>query len=315
MAEIDATRVRQLGLLHRDQAADIGMSIRTLERHVQRGLCTRVQPDVYRYLAFEETHEQRLLAATLSAGDGSAVSHRSATAHWGVDGFRCELVEITHPFEHHLRLRDVVLHRSFDLVHDDIEFAGPLPVTSRIRTLIDLGAVARPWLVSRALEQWLREGHVTVRQVRDGLDVVARRGRSGAGVLRKVLDERVLRLEASDSHAEVVLAQALREHGGPQPLFHELITIGHDTFEVDFLYPAEMLVVEVDGYGPHTQPEVFEEDRRRQNLLIDAGYMVRRYSAARAMRRSHVVAAEIEEVRRERATPPNSVAKTVRSVG
>ena len=76
-----------------------------------------------------------------------------------------------------------------------------------------------------------------------------------------------------------------------------------------------MLVIEVDGYGPHTQPEAFEEDRRRQNLLIDAGYMVRRYSAARVMRRSHVVAAEIEEVRRARATTPNSVAKTVRSVG
>jgi very-short-patch-repair endonuclease len=291
------------------------MSIRTLERHVQRGLCERMQPDVYRYFAFPETHEQKLLAATLSAGDGSAVSHRSAVAYWGGDRFRCAIVEITHPFEHRLRLRDVVLHRSFDLVHDDLTWVGPLPITSRTRTLIDLGAVARPWLVSRTLEQWLREGHITVPQVRDGLEVVARRGRSGAGVLRKVLDERVLRLEPSDSHAEVVLAEALRRQGGPQPVFHQLINIGHDTFEVDFLYPAEMLVVEVDGYGPHTQPESFEEDRRRQNLLTDAGHMVRRYSAARVMRRSHVIAAEIEEARRARASLPNSVAPTVRSVG
>ena len=76
-----------------------------------------------------------------------------------------------------------------------------------------------------------------------------------------------------------------------------------------------MLVIEVDRYGPHTQPEAFEEDRRRQNLLLDSGHMVRRYSAARVMRRADIVAAEIEEVRRARATTLNSVVKTVRSVG
>jgi very-short-patch-repair endonuclease len=315
MAEIDRIRAMQLGLVHRNQWVDVGMSIRTLERRAQQGECERVQRDVYRFVAFEETHEQQLLAATLSAGEGSAVSHRAAAAFWGVDRFECGLIEITHPFEHQLRLRDVILHRSIDLVPEDITFVGPIPVTSRPRTLIDLGAVARPWLVSRALEQWLREGHITIPQVRTALDSVARRGRSGAGVLRKILDERVLELEASDSDAEVVLAEALRAHGGPQPVFHHLINVGADTFEVDFAYPDEMLVIEVDGYGPHTDPARFEEDVRRQNLLIDEGHMVRRYSAKRVMRRSHVIAAEIERTRQSRAAPTNSVARTVRSVG
>ena len=208
-------------------------------------------------LVFEETHEQKLLAATLSAGDGSAVSHRSATAYWGVDGFRCEIVEITHPFEHHLRLRDVVLHRSFDLVHDDIAFVGPLPVTSRIRTLIDLGAVARPWLVSRALEQWLREGQVTVRRFATRSTSSHVGAGPGAGVLRKVLDDRVLRFEASDSHAEVVLAYALQAHGGPPAAVSRVDRPRPRHLRGRFPLPRRDARRRVDGYGPHTQPEVF----------------------------------------------------------
>ena len=87
----------------------------------------------------------------------------------------------------------------------------PLPITSRIRTLIDLGAVARPWRSSlgRSSSGFARDTSPFVR--------FATRSRSShvgagpeSGVLRKVLDDRVLRFEASDSHAEVVLA-----HGAP----------------------------------------------------------------------------------------------------
>jgi very-short-patch-repair endonuclease len=119
-------------------------------------------------------------------------------------------------------------------------------------------------------------------------------------VLRDVLDTRALKLEASDSQAEVVLAEALRAHGAPDPVFHYEIRIGSDVFEVDFAYPEAMLVIEVDGYGPHTEPQRFDEDCRRQNLIMDAGYLFRRYSAARVFRRAHHVAAEIERLRSSR---------------
>ena len=104
----------------------------------------------------------------------------------------------------------------------------------------------------------------------------------------------------SDSQAEVVLANALRAHGAPDPVFHYEIRIGRDVFEVDFAYPDAMLVIEVDGYGPHTDPQRFDEDCRRQNLIMDAGYLLRRYSAGRVFRRAHHVAAEIERLRRSR---------------
>ena len=297
MAEIDKYLAAQLGLVHVSQ---LTISRRTLVRHVSRGALEQVQPGVYRSLAFPVTYQQRLLAATLSAGPGSAVSHRAATGLRGVDRFECDIIELSVLADRQPRLRGVVLHRSSDLLPSDIELLGVLPITGPARTLVDLGAVSRPWLVSKALEEWLRRGDVTVPSVRATLDAVARRGRSGAGVLRAILEERALHLDVSDSPAEVVLAEAIRALGSPPPVFHHQIRVGREVFEVDFAYPEVTLAIEVDGYGPHVDPARHDEECRRQNLITDAGYLLRRYSAGRVFRRAHHVAAEIERIRRAR---------------
>ena len=142
---------------------------------------------------------------------------------------------------------------------------------------------------------------MTLRGVRSTLDRVARRGRSGAGVLREILDTRALGTDVSDSHLEVVLAEALRAIGAPQPVYHHLIDVGADRFEVDFAYPDAMLLIEVDGYWAHTTPTAFEEDPRRRNLLVGLGYMVRTYTRRRVLSRPHAVAAEIDYWRRVRS--------------
>ena len=197
-------------------------------------------------------------------------------------------------------MRGVRLHRIADLEPCDVTLVDGIPMTTRVRTLVDLGAVARPWLVSRTLEQWLRERHVTIPQVRSTLDRVAWKGRAGAGVLREVLDTRALQLDASDSHPEVALAEALQAIGAPPPVYHFLVQVGAERFEVDFAYPEAMLLIEVDGYWSHTNPQAFEEDPRRQNLLVDRGYMVRRYTTNRVMSRPEAVAAEVDHWRRVR---------------
>ena len=44
--------------------------------------------------------------------------------------------------------------------------------------------------------------------------------------------------------------------------------------EVDFLWPAERLVVEIDGFAFHSSSRTFERDRRRDAALTAAGYRV-----------------------------------------
>jgi very-short-patch-repair endonuclease len=45
-------------------------------------------------------------------------------------------------------------------------------------------------------------------------------------------------------------------------------------YVVDFLWPAQRLVVEVDGYQFHGHRQKFESDRRRDQQLVAAGYRV-----------------------------------------
>ena len=45
-------------------------------------------------------------------------------------------------------------------------------------------------------------------------------------------------------------------------------------YEVDFLWRAEKLVVEVDGRAFHAHPEAFERDRRRDQVPAAAGFVV-----------------------------------------
>ena len=46
------------------------------------------------------------------------------------------------------------------------------------------------------------------------------------------------------------------------------------TYEVDFLWPAEKLIVEVDGYAFHSSAGAFARDRKRDAALTASGYRV-----------------------------------------
>ncbi|MEO8687148.1 MAG: DUF559 domain-containing protein [Solirubrobacteraceae bacterium] len=48
--------------------------------------------------------------------------------------------------------------------------------------------------------------------------------------------------------------------------------------EVDFLWPAQRLVIEVDGYAFHSTRAGFERDRLRDADLLAAGYRVLRFT-------------------------------------
>jgi len=49
-------------------------------------------------------------------------------------------------------------------------------------------------------------------------------------------------------------------------------------YEVDFLWPGERLVVEVDGYAFHSTRAAFERDRVRDADLQAHGYRVLRFT-------------------------------------
>ena len=62
-----------------------------------------------------------------------------------------------------------------------------------------------------------------------------------------------------------------RRDGRPRPPLANARLLG---LEVDFLWPDQRLVVEVDGYTFHGHRRGFERDRRRDQQLVAAGYRV-----------------------------------------
>ena len=49
-------------------------------------------------------------------------------------------------------------------------------------------------------------------------------------------------------------------------------------FEVDFFFRDAKVVIEVDGFAHHSDPEAFQRDRKKQNALALAGYQVLRFT-------------------------------------
>jgi very-short-patch-repair endonuclease len=142
-----------------------------------------------------------------------------------------------------------------------------IPVTSPARTLLDLAGTLGGRVVERALARGLREGLVEESEVREMID---RRPRHiGVSVLRSILD-REGGPSFTRSEAESRLLGLIRRAKLSQPE----VNVPVQGYEVDFLWPAERLIVEVDGFRYHSSSPAFEKDRHRDGVLAAAGYQV-----------------------------------------
>jgi very-short-patch-repair endonuclease len=89
------------------------------------------------------------------------------------------------------------------------------------------------------------------------------------------------------SEAEERLLALVRQAGLPAPECNVRIA-GH---EVDFLWRASRLIVEVDGYAFHGSRDAFERDRRRDAELQAVGLTVVRLTWRRLVHEPEAVVA------------------------
>jgi len=106
---------------------------------------------------------------------------------------------------------------------------------------------------------------------------------------------RVLSAEGSSgftrSDAERRVRALIRQGKLPQPETNVRL-LG---YEVDFLWRAERLVVEVDGMAFHGHRRAFERDRGRDQVLVAAGYRVIRVTRLQLEREPLAVLARIAQ--------------------
>jgi very-short-patch-repair endonuclease len=296
MAKVMRRARAQHGIVTYEQAVQYGLSTSALDRALRSGRVERVAPRVYRVAGAPETWEQRLAAAVLTTG--GVVSHRAAARIWQLGDY--DHIEVT-VRGNGRRIKAGLIHRTQDLADGHLTNRAKLPVTTPMRTLVDLGAVVPEHLVADALERALIARICSVVAVERALDDVARRGRAGAGVIRNILNERALGQARPDGLLEARMARILREAGMPAPHFQFEVRInGRLIARVDFAYPDVRLAIEVDGFEVHGTPSAFQKDVERQNRLMAAGWTVLRFTWLDVVRRPDWVVAQIAAVLRDR---------------
>ncbi len=62
---------------------------------------------------------------------------------------------------------------------------------------------------------------------------------------------------------------------------------------MDFAWPEQRLLVEVDGFAFHADRSRYRSDRRRTNALVLAGWRVLRFSWEDVVHRPDVVVAQV----------------------
>ena len=72
------------------------------------------------------------------------------------------------------------------------------------------------------------------------------------------------------SEAERLLLRLIRAAQLPEPQANARVA----GFEVDFLWPEQKVIVEIDGFAFHGHRAAFERDRQRDMVMRDAGYEV-----------------------------------------
>jgi hypothetical protein len=287
---------RQHAVIGRHQALACGMTGPTLSRRLAEGRLQRLLPGVYVVAGAPPSWHQRLLAACIAAGPAAAASHRAAARLWGLlDGE--QPLEVTVPLRRAPRLRHVAVHRSTDLTPEQVARRRRVPVTNPLRTMVDLGAVLDPDEVEGALDRGLVARRFTVPALERLLDQLARCGRSGCGVLRRVLDDRALGADRPDGLLEPRMARLLRDVGLPQAVFQHVVRDerGRHIAKVDFAYPDRLVAIEVDGWETHATRGAFQSDLDRQNGLVTAGWTVLRFTWHDVVRRPGKVAEDISD--------------------
>ncbi|HZP29935.1 MAG TPA: DUF559 domain-containing protein, partial [Acidimicrobiia bacterium] len=239
------------------------------------------------------------LAAVLAVGGMAAVSHRAAADLHGLWTSQPPAIEITTTEKLSPDLEGVTVHRIADLHERWITEVDGIPCTTAARTLVDLGAVMPDEVVAKCLDRALGRGLVGVDSVKAALDAVARRGRSGVGVARRVLEPH-LASEPVAGVFEARMARLLAAEGLPPavPEYEVWTDAGAFVARVDFAYRELRLAIEVDGFAAHSSVDAFRRDRARQNGLVAAGWTVLRFTWPEVDEGSPHVGRTIRDARR-----------------
>ncbi len=241
----------------RVQLLALGCSGRWIESQIAQGLLIPVHAGVYAVGHVPMHGRCRTMAAVLACGEGAAASHWSAAALWGVADWPTAC-EVSAPG--HRRRPGLLTHRSRTLVAREVRRRDGVPVTSPVRTVLDLQPQLSDSRLTRLVNDLRTAGHLRATAFGD----LCRRSRR---VERLLGDGALTRSALEDLFRAFVV-----RHGLPMPQINARVRIGGRMREVDALYRESRLIVELDSWRFHSDRASFERDRAKDAAALADGY-------------------------------------------
>ena len=279
---LDATELRvmelasrQSGYVTRRQSIVCGMSADAIDRRVNSKRWSRIKPGLYLVSGYSPSTRGLLVAATATLG--AVVSHESAAEMHDLPGTTRGLAVVTVRVRSTYRFPDVIVHQLTDLTDDQVVEVEAMPVTSPIRTGVDLAAHLGPAQIGRIIDHIVLKKHGSLDEVCDLVLRLARHGKPGMKCMHRVLEARAGGSFLGESQLEVMALRLFREWDLPEPVSQlPLPWRSPVNGRVDFAYPEIRLIIELDGRAWHSTLEAFESDRMRDNHAQLAGWRVLR---------------------------------------
>lgn len=245
--------------LHRSSEQD-DAGARALQRRHRAGLLVKVIEGVFveapAWAKLDGRGRHLLLARALgpTIRPTAALSHLTAALAygWPVVGLQPDRVHVTDGAttrtEHRAHL---VRHAGSPEIGSERWVLGGIPLTSRLRTAVDLATTLEPASAAVAIDHAVRNGSISVEQFAEALPPRPSRGSVRARTVSEALDA------AHESVGESYTAIRMVQLGLPRPSAQHPFTLpGGRTVRVDFWVPELGLVVEFDGKQKYRDPEM-----------------------------------------------------------
>ncbi|HEY2650721.1 MAG TPA: hypothetical protein VGI50_02290, partial [Solirubrobacteraceae bacterium] len=245
---------------------DLGVDDKVISDWKRQGYLRRELPRVYAVGHRAASYEADLASALLYAGPGAALSHATA-AHWlGLLDKQPCAIHVSTP-RRCRSLPGIVVHGRRD---EDRFWHQRLPLTPLPQILLDLAAAESRRRLRMALANADYRNLLDVGAVEQALG----RGKPGTARLREALAEHQPQLARTKSGLEVAFLELCESAGIPLPETNVRVA----GWEVDALFRAQRIAVELDGHRNHRSPAQIRRDRRKELALRRASLQPVRYS-------------------------------------
>jgi very-short-patch-repair endonuclease len=258
----------QAGVVSRDQALNAGLSKRQVQHRLRTGRWVSLLPGIHLLNSAQVTWTTWAWAGTLSGGEGCVLVGGSAAAlrTWSPQEWP---ITVAVPPGRRMRWPSSrLLSCRLEVPPSDVVRVNGLPVTSRVRTAVDIAHLMPLQSAQQLLDRILVLGVVDLDGLAAAVEPSRRHGSRQARRLLRSAGDRAA------SEAERMAQVLLRSAGLDGFVANFPTEVAGRPIKIDLAFVQERVAIEVKGWAFHSLPDRGRSDAEREADLQLAGWLV-----------------------------------------